>query len=123
MTIYEFDYEYEKLEKAYPDIYAKKFRKEIIAGIVKDLDKSWFSALVKRIILNPYTRIDIDEAARSERLAKLQIQKSRDNSQALDFVRTMETNEGYKKAIAEFGATSASEALKNILKRGNNGNV
>lgn len=116
MTNYEFEAEYSKLEQAYPEIYAKKFRKEIIAKCVVDLDKKWFSGLVKRIVLNPYIRLDIDEAARAERLARAQVQKTRENNQAQDVLSSGMTEGGLENIKKLFGSNDLMEAVKNYRK-------
>jgi hypothetical protein len=120
MTKNEFESEYKKLEELYPTLYQNKIRKELIANTVKDLSHSWFRSLVKRIILNPQMRLDIDEAARSERITFIQREKTKETINSLDKLKEQISNKGYEESLKLFGAKSLSEAVKNF-KRDKNG--
>jgi hypothetical protein len=120
MTKNEFELEYKKLEELYPAVYQNKIRKEMIANTVKDLSHPWFKSLVKRIILNPQMRLDIDEAARSERLTFIQREKTKETINSLDKLKEQISNKGYEESLKLFGANSLSEAVKNF-KRDKNG--
>lgn len=116
MTNYEFEAQYQKLAEAYPEIYGKKFRKEIIAQCVRDLDLRWFSNLVNRLLLNPYLKFDFDEAARNERIAKSRIKATQDETQAIEALKSKMTASGYEELLKKYNAKSLTEALDNFKK-------
>ena len=116
MTNYEFENEYQKLAEAYPEIYGKKFRKELIAKSVYDLDKGWFASLVKRLILNPYLKIDFDEAARNERLNKNKVRRTQDIFKAQEVIKNNSSDEGLKNFLKNMRVNSLEEAIKKTKK-------
>lgn len=116
MTTYEFEHEYQKLADAYPEIYGKKFRKELIAKSVHDLDRAWFGNIVKRLILNPYLKFDIDEAARSERINRSQVKRTKEEINALNNIAKQSSENGLKDVLKMFNANSLEEAIKNSTK-------
>lgn len=112
MTAYEFEALYKTLEDAYPDVYGKKFRKDIIAGLVKDLTYKWFSALIKRIALNPHARIDIEEAARAERHAHQAILRSKETIQAMNNLGEQISDGGLDDVMKKLNANSLMDAIE-----------
>lgn len=113
MTDQEFENEYGRLVKEYPNIYGSQSRTILIAQIVKDLDAKWFHALVNRIILNPHERINIEEAARGERNARLANLRAKDAIGAIESLENKMSDEGYEKVLKMFKANSLAEAVKN----------
>lgn len=121
MTNYEFEAEYDKLSESNPLIYKNKTRKELIANCVKDLDVNWFKALVNRIVLNPMVRVDIDEAARGERIARAAIKRSQDESKAFENMTEKMSENGLQETLEKFNAKTVFEAVKNFKKNLNEG--
>ena len=113
MTNYEFEAEYGKLISCNEQYYSKKIIKTLIAECVAELDKAWFNRLITRIILNPTQRIDIADAARTERLARKNSTDTRALIHAFEEIKHRSTDEGLKKVLANYGANSLIEAIKN----------
>lgn len=111
MTNYEFESQYKKLEETSP-YYAKATVKELVAGCVFDLDQLWFKRLVERIILNPTQRIDIGEAARSEKQARRAVRDTRDLTEAYQSLKENISDDGLKKVLESLGAKSLMDAVK-----------
>jgi hypothetical protein len=114
MTQQEFDTEYSRLVKEYPNIYGSQNRTVLIAQIVKDFDVKWFRALVNRIILNPHERISIEEIARSERNAKAANLRAKGAIGEIERLTEKISDEGYQKVLKAFGnSNSLLEAVEN----------
>lgn len=113
----EFDFEYARLVKEYPNVYGSQNRTMLIANIVKDFDVNWFRSLVNRIILNPHERISIEEVARSERNARSANLRAKEAIGAIECLAEKMTDEGYATVLKMFKANSLSEAVENC-KRG-----
>ena len=113
MTKYEFDLEYEKLEKAYPQIYGVSYRKELVAQVVKDLDYAWFKSIVRRIILNPFEKISIDDAARGERNARNAVRRAKESIGAIETLSSEISERGFESVLKMFNANSLLEAIEN----------
>lgn len=113
MTPQEFNQEYQKLEEVYPNTYGGKYRKELIAGLVKDMSAAWFRSVVNRIILNPQERISIDELVRSEKNAKAANLRAKEAIGAIESLENKMSDEGYEKVLKMFKANSLAEAVKN----------
>lgn len=116
MTQQEFDFEYGRLVKEYPNIYGSQNRTILIAQIVKDFDAKWFRALVNRIILNPHERISIEEVARSERNARLANLRAKEAIGAIESLENKMSDEGYESVLKMFKANSLAEAVANSKK-------
>ena len=112
----EFDMEYLKLEEIQPEIYSKPLRKQMIATAVADMDHKWFASLVKRIILTPNLKIDFDEAARSERVNRLQLEKTKQIIKESDSSLDSISSHGLTNVLKMFKANSLQEAIQNSKK-------
>lgn len=116
MIQYEFEAEYAKLEAAYPQVYGNKYRKELVAQVVKDLDYPWFKSLVRRIILNPFEKISIDDAARGERNARNAVRRAKESIGAIETLSSEISERGFDSVLKMFNANSLLEAIENSKK-------
>ncbi len=111
MTNTEFESQYSKLEEINP-FYQKKVIKELIAECVRELDLLWFKRLVERILLNPGIRIDIGEAARTEKQARRAATDTRAMTQAFESLKENMSENGLKDVLKSMGVNSLLEAVK-----------
>lgn len=117
MTKQEFTQEWERLQKEFPAQFQSVTRKDLIAKHVISLEVGFWRALVDRMILSNNPRLDIEEAARSERLSRFNQRLAKDAIGAYEVVSQKMTEDGFRDALNKFGATSVWEAIeRNKLK-------
>lgn len=112
MMNYEFKVEYDKLVEVYPEQFKSPHKEKIIANYVKDLDAKWWRALVNRMILSSNPRLDIDEAARGERLAKEKLRATRELLSAQDRLSENISASGLSDTLKSLGVKSLLEAIE-----------
>ncbi|MEK6772358.1 MAG: hypothetical protein AABY64_00335 [Bdellovibrionota bacterium] len=117
MTELEFKREYKKLEDVFPQNFNSKFKEEAIANYIKDMDVRWWKALVNRMILSSNPRLDIDDAARGERIAKKRAEDTRAMLQLNDQLNEKISEDGLNNVLKNLGAKSLEEA---VIKNKNN---
>lgn len=111
MTNYEFKLEYDKLVEVYPQNFSSKFKEQAIANYIKDLDSAWWKALVNRIILSSNPRLDIEDAARGERLARKRYQETKGLLATYDALEDKITENGLKNVLEKMGVNSLEDAI------------
>lgn len=107
MTEQEFQSEYDKLKSVYAD-FRNTFKEIAVAKAVKDMDPKWWRALVNRIILSSNPRLDIDDAARGERLAK----KRAEDTKVLLEASVVASENGLSDVLKRMGAGSLLDAVR-----------
>lgn len=112
MTNYEFKLEYDKLVDIYPDQFKSKFKEQAIANYVKDLDAKWWKAIVTRMILSSNPRLDIDDAARGERLARHKLNSTRELLDAQKELSKNISTAGLQDTLKKLGVKSLLEAIE-----------
>lgn len=112
MTEQEFQTEYDKLKSVYAD-FRNTFKEMAVAKAVKDMDAKWWRALVNRIILSSNPRLDIDDAARGERLAK----KRAEDTKILLEASSVASENGLSDVLNRMGAGSLMEAVQKSKKQ------
>jgi hypothetical protein len=117
MTNYEFKAEYDKLVDVYPEHFKSKHKEQAIANYVKDLDAKWWRAFVNQMILSSNPRLNIDEAARGERLARQKYRSTMELIQAQDAMSEKISESGLQDILKSIGAKSLLEAIE-IKKEG-----
>lgn len=110
MTIYEFDYLYDKLIKAQPRIYKRDERKARVKRSVHDLTKAEFEEQVNKIVSKPETKDSIEQLVKNHKFMKRRIQETR------EIIHEYETHDKSKEAgldnyLNSVGATSAVDAI------------
>ena len=114
MTPAEFKKEYDKLVQVYPRDFESTFIEIAIGKYIMDLEPRWWATLVNRIILSRNPRLDIEDVARGERLAR---QKVRDTNALIAMSEKMHkgiSEAGLDNALKSFGANSLLDAIKKI---------
>jgi hypothetical protein len=112
MTNYEFKAEYDKLLEVYPEHFKSKHKEQAIAAYVRDLDAKWFKAMVTRMILSSNPRLDIEDAARGERLAKQKLRATQETLAAINSVSRNISTAGLQDALKSLGVKSLIEAIE-----------
>lgn len=112
MTNYEFKLEYDKLVDIYPDQFKSKFKEQAVANYVKDLDAKWWKSTVTRMILSSNPRLDIEDAARGERLAKQKLRATQETLDAINMVSRNISTAGLQNALKSLGVNSLLEAIE-----------
>lgn len=113
MTNYEFKLEYDKLVEVYPQNFSSKYKEQAIANYIKDMEASWWKALVNRIILSSNPRIDIEDAARGERNAKRRHQETKGLLATFGELEDRISENGLKNVLEKMGASSLEDAVLN----------
>lgn len=114
MTVEQFKQEYEKLAKTYIE-YKNPFKEDAIASVVIDLDFNWWKSMVTQLLISKYRNgkeINIDEAARGERMAKKNIELTENMLKLDSIIKQKEmTPKGLENALKKMGAGSLLETL------------
>ena len=116
MTTQEFENQYEKLVKVYPQVFGNDVKRTAVASYIKDLDARWWCALVNRMILSSNPRLDIEDAARGERLARKRVSDTEAMFKLSDKLQEKITDQGLDKALNVIGAQSLLDAITNYKK-------
>jgi len=117
MTNYEFKLEYDKLVECYPMVFGNQHKEKAIFEYIKDLDAKWWKALSRRILLSSNPRIDIEDAARGERIARKRIEETRILLDVTEKFKDI-TENGLDDALKKIGANSLLEAIEKTKKPG-----
>ena len=102
MINYEFEAEYQKLIDFNSAYYSKAIIKQLIAECVYELDKAWFRKLITRIILNPTQRIDIADAARSEKMARKSVSETKALLNFSDQIKSYSSENGLQNILDQY---------------------
>ncbi len=111
MTNYEFKAEYDKLVDVYPSNFGNEHKEKAIYNYIKDLDQKWWKALVNRIILSSKPGIDIEDAARGERLARKKIEDTKLLLKASTSFSEQMSECGLEDVLKSMGVKSLVEAI------------
>lgn len=115
MTIQEFKVHYDKLSEVYPNVFGNVHKEKAVWSYIKDLEIKWWRQLVERMLLSK--PVDIEEAARGERLAKNKLRATQETLDALKTISSNSSPTGLQDALKSLGAKSLLEAIE-IKKQG-----
>ena len=110
MTREEFLNEYSKLEKNYGTQNFGRDRGVLLFNQIQDLPVSWLRQIVERILLENNPRFNFLEAVKSEKNAKLSVDRS--SEVFAEISRRVESERGLENALKAFGAKSLLEAIQ-----------
>lgn len=114
MTKQEFEKEYSRLEKAFPQSFNIQERKDLFARTVGPLRAFWWRSLVDRMILEANPKFNILEAVRAEQNAEHSVKRTAELCRKVDAGLAHISDQGALNAFKQFGAQSFAEAvLKN----------
>lgn len=112
MTFEEFSNEYARLENDFKKEFGSDQRKILIAERVLMLKHSWWKRLVDRIIIQNNPRLDIDEAARAERLSQASNDLVNDTNAAIKSFKEKLSDGALDSFLKDFGANSLWDAIQ-----------
>jgi hypothetical protein len=101
----------------FPKDFASLHRRDLISRLVGALNAKWWAGIVDHMIITNNHRFDIDAAARSERVARLQVQTTKEVSAAYEsFARNM-SDSGLDDTLKKFNASTIWEAVEHAKKK------
>lgn len=89
----------------------------VIFEEIKDLELDWWAKICRRMILEYNPKFNIAEAARSERNASTDAERTLKNNRELDKALTKCSEDGFYQAMKSFGAKTPTEAFLKTLKQ------
>lgn len=117
MELNEFVQEYGRLAQEFGDQQFGSGRGKLLYRYTSDLSHSWWRGIVDRMILEYNPKFNIAEAARSERNASTDVERTLKNNRELDKALTKCSEDGFYQAMKSFGAKSPTEAFLKTLKQ------
>jgi len=112
MTFEEFENEYKRLAQEFPKEFGSSQRKALIAERVLMLPRHWFKKFIDRMIITANPRLDIEEAARGERLSRAEHELKSQTDTALKVVKEKMSDEALKGILKNTNASNLWEAVK-----------